>query len=156
MITERFFIIAVNCHVCDDCNRVHQVSSELSMSQQKKYLLLESEKVYYRYYAIMDTRVRVVAGYRAFSVFILLRRRKALGMFFLFFVSLSFFEKNSALRKYRVSRQRIAEKSSAHSEMDAWRNAQRRNTSDLPVMAKYLRMSNGRCVYVYEKQKKRF
>jgi len=102
----------------------------------------------------MGTRVPVVAGYRAFSAFILLRHGKALGMFFLFFLSLSlslffFFEKNSVLRKYRVSRQRIAEKSCAHSEMDAWRNAQRRNTSDLPVMAKYLRMSNGRCVYVY-------
>lgn len=141
---------------CDDYNRVHWVPCELSMSQQKKIAREDGEKVYYQYYAIMGTRVRVVAGYRAFSAFILLRREKALGVFFLFFVSLSFFEKNSALRKYRVSRQRIVEKSSTHSEMDAWRNAQRRNTSDLPVMAKYLRMSNGRCVYVYEKQKKRF
>lgn len=124
----------------------------------------------------MGTHVRVVAGYRAFSAFILLRRGKATGalfsyVFFLVFpfcsfsfvclvhvcvcasayacvcVCVFFFRKNSALRKYRVSRQRIAEKSSAHSEMDAWRNAQRRNTSDLPVTAKYLRMSNGRCVY---------
>lgn len=35
----------------------------------------------------MGTRVRVVAGYRAFSAFILLRRGKASGVyFFLFFV----------------------------------------------------------------------
>jgi len=73
----------------------------------------DGEKVYYRYYTIMDTRVCVVAGYRAFSAFILLRYEKALGVFFLFFVSLClslFFEKNSTFRKYRVSRQRIAKK----------------------------------------------
>lgn len=64
------------------------------MSQRKKiFAARESgEKVYYRYYAIMGTRVRVVAGYRAFSAFILLRRGKTLGVyFFLFFVSLFFF-----------------------------------------------------------------
>lgn len=64
------------------------------MSQREKiFAARESgEKVYYRYYAIMGTRVRVVAGYRAFSAFILLRRGKTLGVyFFLFFVSLSFF-----------------------------------------------------------------
>lgn len=121
------------------------------MSQRKKIFKREKifatresdEKVYYRYYAIMGTRVRVVAGYRAFSAFILLRRGKTLGVYFFSIFRFSpffifFFEKNSALRKYRVRCQRIAEKNSAHSEMDAWRNAQRRNTSDLPVMAKYL------------------
>jgi len=59
------------------------------MSQRRKiFAARESgEKVYYRYYAIMGTRVRVVAGYRAFSAFILLRRGKASGVyFFLFFV----------------------------------------------------------------------
>lgn len=66
------------------------------MSQRRKiFAARESgEKVYYRYYAIMGTRVRVVAGYRAFSAFILLRRGKALGVgcfFPIFRFSLFFF-----------------------------------------------------------------
>jgi len=55
------------------------------MNQHGKILAVLSpsgEKVYYRYYAIIGTRVRVVAGYRAFSAFILLRRGKAFGVFF--------------------------------------------------------------------------
>lgn len=101
---EEFFIIIVNC---DDYNRVHWVTMRLSMSQQKKKKIAREsgEKVYYQYYAIMGTRVRVVAGYRAFSAFILLRRGKALGVFFLFFVSLSlsFFWKK--FRVAQISRQ---------------------------------------------------
>jgi len=48
----------------------------------------------------MGTCVPVVAGYRAFSAFILLRHGKALGMFFLFFLSLSLF---FFLKKFRVA-----------------------------------------------------
>lgn len=76
-----------------------RIVDELTKTKKKILAARESgEKVYYRYYAIMGTCVRVVAGYRAFSAFILLRRGKALGVFFLFFVSLSLFLKKKIPR----------------------------------------------------------
>lgn len=118
------------------------------------------EKVYYRYYAIMGTRVHVVAGYRAFSAFILLRRGKATGALFSYFFLFSpfcsfsfvvcwfFFEKIP--RAAQISRQSRTYRGKKFRTFGNGRLAKCAATKYVGltcVMAKYLRMSNGRCVY---------